>query len=634
MSFSIPGDLEGNTGNQGNNRMSLNTPLLPQSTPHAPPPRNQSVPSYGRTVIETGNPYGLSSGPGTLPDKGKGKASGVPTGSASDLAEKLFKTITPTKNQMEVDPTTPIQPENPENPHDTGQYPLVRDRRRKVVKIENDTLKYEGEQFKTFLARYERTAEACGASEWDMVMQIEQFVVGDDLKLELESLDGYNERDWDLLVESMTEVWGDFYTRIKYTIQDLRDLSEGFSQKGGVKDIHKYKNFVSKFMMITKYLKTNEHITSQQDVVYIFLAAFSKETQKSIKRELIKGNKITYEKDGFCKPPGFKDLLDFAEMEMKADSEDTFGYGRAFAESNRVMQQALDIKKGSEQGKILREKMINENPSGSLAGKVDDIAKGLLTLNQKLENLPTNTNKEFSRESSGPQSRTLFESKAPICYYCSREGHTTTRCFALEQDEKLGLVRRIGREYYLPNGEKIPYDPSRPIRTVVAGASADPKMKQLSTQLASFGPATFPNNIPVSETKTILQKDKDVKNVVSSVGMVHWKDREAPTTGAENFITQLPLSSNGVQNRGGGFSGRKEPEILDKPIGSLEILTKQKDNTQMDIQSSPEDQPVFHSPLSFLRSTSHCNTYHSILYQPFLCAEYPAPLRTLSCLPI
>ncbi|POV99433.1 hypothetical protein PSTT_13792 [Puccinia striiformis] len=281
MSFSIPGDLEGNTGNQGNNRMSLNTPLLPQSTPHAPPPRNQSVPSYGRTVIETGNPYGLSSGPGTLPDKGKGKASGVPTGSASDLAEKLFKTITPTKNRMEVDPTTPIQPENPENPHDT--------------------------------VGIHWTAEACGASEWDMVMQIEQFVVGDDLKLELESLDGYNERDWDLLVESMTEVWGDFYTRIKYTIQDLRDLSEGFSQKGGVKDIHKYKNFVSKFMMITKYLKTNEHITSQQDVVYIFLAAFSKETQKSIKRELIKGNKITYEKDGFCKPPGFKDLLDFAK---------------------------------------------------------------------------------------------------------------------------------------------------------------------------------------------------------------------------------------------------------------------------------------------------------------------------------
>ncbi|KAH9444255.1 hypothetical protein MJO28_017611 [Puccinia striiformis f. sp. tritici] len=112
-------------------------------------------------------------------------------GSASDLAEKLFKTTTPTKNQMEVDPTTPIQPEDPENPHETGRYPLVRDRRRKVVKIKNNTLKYKGKQFKTFLAWYKRTAEACGARKWDMVMQINQFVVGElDLKLELESPNG------------------------------------------------------------------------------------------------------------------------------------------------------------------------------------------------------------------------------------------------------------------------------------------------------------------------------------------------------------------------------------------------------------------------------------------------------------
>ncbi|POW14697.1 hypothetical protein PSHT_07314 [Puccinia striiformis] len=154
-------------------------------------------------------------------------------------------------------------------------------------------------------------AEACGVSKWDMVMQID---VGKYLKLELESLNGHNKRDWDLLVESITEVWESLYTRIKYMIQNLRNLSEGFSQEGGVEDIHKYKDF-------------------------------SEESQKSIKRELFKGNEITYGKDGFCKPPAFKDLSDFAKMEMKANSEDTFSYGKAFAESNRVMQQK-DLNKG------------------------------------------------------------------------------------------------------------------------------------------------------------------------------------------------------------------------------------------------------------------------------------------------
>ena len=165
-----------------------------------------------------------------------------------------------------------------------GQNAPIREVRQKVVKIENDTLKFEGERLKTFLLRYERAAEACGASDWDMVMQINRFVIGEDLKEELETLEGYEERDWDLLKESMTEVWGDYYTQIKYTVQDLRDLAEGIAKKGGLKDIHDYREFVSKFMMIVKYLVTNEHITSQQDVVYLFLAAFSKESQKNIKR--------------------------------------------------------------------------------------------------------------------------------------------------------------------------------------------------------------------------------------------------------------------------------------------------------------------------------------------------------------
>ncbi|KAI7949131.1 hypothetical protein MJO28_007952, partial [Puccinia striiformis f. sp. tritici] len=233
--------------------------------------------------------------------------------------------------------------------------------KKKIVKIENDSLKFEGEKFNTFLSRYERTADACGASDWDKVMQIDKFVVGEDLKEELESMEGYEKRDWDTLKKSMKEVWADLFPWMKHTIQDLHELAEECVKKGGIKDVKSYKIYASKFMTIVKYLLNNEHISSSRDVKY--------------KKGAHQPWKIKFSADGYCKPPDFADLLQFTEKEMKAGSDDAFGYGRAFAESSRVIQQGLDLKKGSEKGKVLREKMIEENPSSKLEEKVDSMAK-------------------------------------------------------------------------------------------------------------------------------------------------------------------------------------------------------------------------------------------------------------------
>ncbi|KNZ51912.1 hypothetical protein VP01_3767g1, partial [Puccinia sorghi] len=51
---------------------------------------------------------------------------------------------------------------------------------------------------------------------------------------------------------------------------------------------------------------------------------------------------IKFSEDGYCKPTALSDLLEFTEREIKAASDDIFGYGRAFVESNRVMQQGID----------------------------------------------------------------------------------------------------------------------------------------------------------------------------------------------------------------------------------------------------------------------------------------------------
>ena len=64
------------------------------------------------------------------------------------------------------------------------------------------------------------------ASDYDKVMQIDRFIKGEELKEELEAMDGYDQQDWTLLKKIMQEIQGETYTSMKYTIQDLKKLSE------------------------------------------------------------------------------------------------------------------------------------------------------------------------------------------------------------------------------------------------------------------------------------------------------------------------------------------------------------------------------------------------------------------------
>jgi len=227
--------------------------------------------------------------------------------------------------------------------------------KRKVVIIKDHSLCYTGENFNEFLDCFELIAEVYGAEGYNMVRQVFRFVQGEDIRQELESMDGYAERDWNTLRRSMIETWGEVYSRIKHTVQDLKDLAEEYSKKGGLKTMNEFKAYHSKFHLISKYLIRNEHINSKRDVGFIFLSAFSKETQKNIKRELVKGKRITYGKDGYPKPPEFEDLTEIAENEIRAEFEETFTT-QSFSESNKKMQKNLEDKRGP-RGKQ-RERMI------------------------------------------------------------------------------------------------------------------------------------------------------------------------------------------------------------------------------------------------------------------------------------
>ncbi|PLW28088.1 hypothetical protein PCANC_20783 [Puccinia coronata f. sp. avenae] len=89
---------------------------------------------------------------------------------------------------------------------------------------------FDGNNFTAFLKRYEREARVFELDEYAMAMQIGRFVKTEELKQELEAMDGYDDAQWDILRPAMMELWGERDNTILHTQQDLIDLS-GIKQR-------------------------------------------------------------------------------------------------------------------------------------------------------------------------------------------------------------------------------------------------------------------------------------------------------------------------------------------------------------------------------------------------------------------
>ncbi|PLW05420.1 hypothetical protein PCANC_28877 [Puccinia coronata f. sp. avenae] len=388
-----------------------------------------------------------------------------------------------------TDEQTP-QPQHHQQPYQSTPYPTgfqrpgiqqgyglqmgdnsLADIPRKSMKIiKNPTLMFDGNNFTAFLKRYEREARVFELDKYAMAMQIGRFVKTEELKQELEAMDGYDDAQWDILRPAMMELWGERDNTILHTQQDLIDLSGKLAKKGGLATVQEYKTYLGKFSAILTYLIKNEQLRAREDASYQFLTAFSPTSQKNIKRALVMQKQLPKGPDGSSKPPKWEHVIAAAEAEIRVE-EPGFSNISGFAESNQVMQKALDVQKGD--GKR-REKMLEEIPNqAALQKKIVDMEKEIASLkNQRASNVPLNypqsgggNNNEFSRGDPRPTGK-LYEPKS--CYYCHKEGHNTFKCPEALKDEQQGLVRRNGNDWFLPSGQQIPWNPNRPIRHVVA----------------------------------------------------------------------------------------------------------------------------------------------------------------------
>ncbi|KAA1076279.1 hypothetical protein PGT21_000985 [Puccinia graminis f. sp. tritici] len=190
----------------------------------------------------------------------------------------------------------------------------------KPVLIEQPGLFYDGHHFMQFLRRYEMTADSLNASKYDRALQIGRFVRTEELKCQIESMDGYEECDWDTLLASMIELWGDEY-EIWYTTTDLVNLSEEFSRDNKTVSYQAFQTYLQKFSKILDFLLIQKQLRSRQDALVLFISAFPQELQRNIKRNLNHNGRLRQAPNGSRLPPLWEHLTEAAGIEIKLEEE-------------------------------------------------------------------------------------------------------------------------------------------------------------------------------------------------------------------------------------------------------------------------------------------------------------------------
>ncbi|KAA1085132.1 hypothetical protein PGTUg99_009525 [Puccinia graminis f. sp. tritici] len=203
-------------------------------------------------------------------DKGKGKASEIrdtteedsdsgdptPQMSALEILKRLCHNSRAPENAAEP-VYNQLQQQQPVNQEQAYQQPIPQVAP-KIIK--EPGLFYDGENFGKFLMRFERAARAFNASDYNKALQIGRFMKTEELKTQLEAMDGFEKCKWRKLRKEMVETWGKLDNTILYTCNDLVKVAKEFGANGGIKDHREFKSYLGKFTTILKYLVTNKQI--------------------------------------------------------------------------------------------------------------------------------------------------------------------------------------------------------------------------------------------------------------------------------------------------------------------------------------------------------------------------------------
>ncbi|PLW04971.1 hypothetical protein PCASD_26656, partial [Puccinia coronata f. sp. avenae] len=284
----------------------------------------------------------------------------------------------------------------------------------------------------------------------DLAKQIIPFIIGSDLKEEVEEMSGYEDRNWELLKKQLLNRFGSSLELVKYTQEDLKNLIKTYWDKGGISTLEEFKMFRSKFENITHYLKRLGYVTNLEDFRENMLEALSSELEITVTRELIRENKMLVSKDGGDILPDTSTLFNYIHREVQTAS---------------VMERRNKFK-AAPSNKTQPVQRTTQNPTQSAPVKdqaVEQLTKSLASWNAQKQ--PTT----FYQSSHVPYqpAQNFKPPEHQFCQYCYLRGHPTGRCNLANFDEIQGLVKKEGRDFKLPDGSTIPWDRNRPYKAAV-----------------------------------------------------------------------------------------------------------------------------------------------------------------------
>ncbi|KAA1085690.1 hypothetical protein PGT21_015410 [Puccinia graminis f. sp. tritici] len=164
-------------------------------------------------------------------------------------------------------------------------------------------------------------ADTLNATKYDRALQIGRFVQTEELKCQIEAMDGYNECDWDTLKVSMIEIWGEFDDITSYTTTNLVNLVKEFSRDDEILSYKEFQIYLQKFSEILNYLVENEDFNSEQDVSLLFISAFPQHLKENVKQTLINNGQLPQAPDGSQSPPLLKHVAEAAEREIRLEED-------------------------------------------------------------------------------------------------------------------------------------------------------------------------------------------------------------------------------------------------------------------------------------------------------------------------
>ncbi|KAA1106609.1 hypothetical protein PGT21_036568 [Puccinia graminis f. sp. tritici] len=263
----------------------------------------------------------------------------TPTSNLNRNAETTMSSTTPTppwmKNKNPGNMNIPVPPifrtgifktqdtDDPIYQQPKQQKPIYQQspNQHQPILIEQPGLFYDGYQFMQFLRQYERTADALNATKYDRALQIGRFVRTEELKCQIETMDGYKECDWDTLKVSMIESWGEFDDITSYTTTNLVNLVKEFSRDDEILSYKEFQTYLQKFSEILDYLVENEDFDNEQDVSLLFISAFPHQLKTNIKQTLINNGQLPKAPDGSQSPPLLKHVAKAAEREIRLEED-------------------------------------------------------------------------------------------------------------------------------------------------------------------------------------------------------------------------------------------------------------------------------------------------------------------------